>query len=239
MRESEKQKKYFQAIFGRNVSKDNHDKNEHDRIEAALMHARHYRDFEIDLYWKRSLFFWGFLTTLFAGLGFFIKTGDQSLVTKVIILGICLLGLFVNFGWYFIAQGSKSWQENWELHIDYLEFGLTGNLYKTAMGKRDKFFSLSKITRSIIVAFGIFWIFASFIAAVNVMPLMRAHILNFLSQIGKGMSWQLELAILIVIFSIALGLEGYSLYIWKTSERTMGEKIEGLDGWKRKLPDNN
>ncbi|MGB1182502.1 MAG: hypothetical protein ACPG4I_03720 [Candidatus Puniceispirillaceae bacterium] len=58
--ENQKQKKYFKAVFG-----DENPKNNKKKIEAALHRAHEVRQFEICLYWQRSLFFWGFILALF------------------------------------------------------------------------------------------------------------------------------------------------------------------------------
>lgn len=49
--ENQKQKKYFKAVFG-----DENPKNNKKKIEAALHRAHEVRQFEIRLYWQRSLF---------------------------------------------------------------------------------------------------------------------------------------------------------------------------------------
>ena len=140
------------------------------RIEAALDRAHEIRQFEISLYWKRSLFFWGFVLTLFGVLGLMLTAEKPTLLTDFMPVVIAPLGFFTTCAWYYIEKGSKAWMANWELHIDYLEDGITGKLYKTRLwlgGKQDDFFSASKITQTVIFAFGIFWFLTSVFVTLN------------------------------------------------------------------------
>ena len=155
-------KRYLQAMFGTRSPKP-------ESIKAALDRAHEIRQFEIRLYWHRSLFFWGFVLTLFAGLGLMLTAEKQTALTKLMSVGIVALGFFTTCAWYYIEQGSKAWQANWELHIDCLEDGITGKLYKARLwlDDKDNFFSVSKITQTVIIAFGIFWLLASVFVTLN------------------------------------------------------------------------
>ena len=100
-------------------------------------------------------------------------------------VGIAALGFFTTCAWYYIEKGSKAWQHNWELHIDFLEDDITGKLHKTTLcldDKKDNFFSVSKITQTVIVAFGIFWFFASIFVTHN------AFLTKELGQAGADFS---------------------------------------------------
>ena len=89
-------------------------------IKSTLEKAHEIRQFEIRLYWQRSLFFWGFILTLYAGLGLMVTAEKQGTLVQLMSIGIAALGFFVTCAWYYIEQGSRTWQKNWELHIDYL-----------------------------------------------------------------------------------------------------------------------
>ena len=158
---------YFQAMFGEEFSED--DRASRSRVRAALKLAHEIRQFEIRLYWHRSLFFWGFVLTLFAGLGLILTADGETALTKFMSVGIAALGFFTTCAWYYIEKGSKAWQHNWELHIDFLEDNITGKLHKTVLclDDKDNFFSVSKITQTVIFAFGIFWFFASAFVTCN------------------------------------------------------------------------
>ena len=171
------QKAYFKKMFGTEYP-------ERERIEAALDRAHEIRQFEIRLYWHRSFFFWGFLIILFTGLFFLIGTKQEfsilakteqefsildkteqksfirenELLFSVFLFVLCCLGLLVSFAWLYIHKGSRTWQKNWEYHIDFLEDTITGKLHKSAIGERSEFFSPSQIHKTIIQAFIIVWL---------------------------------------------------------------------------------
>ena len=91
------QKAYFKEVFGTEYP-------ERERIEAALDRAHEIRQFEIRLYWQRSLFFWGFLVVLFTGLFFLIGTKQEfSILDKTeqkvsfAKMNYCLVCLFLFF----------------------------------------------------------------------------------------------------------------------------------------------
>ena len=119
---------------------------------AAYNTASDFRKFEIDLFWKRALFFWGFITAIY--------TAYYQVLTKIYDMGKCNpprfvhgtfplfilsgLGLFFCFSWLLTSKGSKHWQENWEHHLELLEDNVTGPLYKTYVAGNAP--SESKIT---------------------------------------------------------------------------------------------
>ncbi|EKO3407991.1 hypothetical protein R1U54_000181 [Vibrio fluvialis] len=76
------------------------------------------RNFEIDLYWKRSLFFWGFIAT--AALGY----GSSLLAEKPnhnLALLIACFGFICSLCWSLVNRGSKYWQEHWERKVTDFE----------------------------------------------------------------------------------------------------------------------
>ncbi|MEZ2122443.1 hypothetical protein [Corynebacterium sp. CCM 9203] len=91
------------------------DVNRDDRLKNLLKIAHETRNFEIELYWRRATYYWGFMVAIFAGL----KWGsDGSDVLEVL---FSLLGVLFAVGWYWSSLGSKYWQENWEYHVTVLE----------------------------------------------------------------------------------------------------------------------
>jgi hypothetical protein len=101
--------------------------------EKALNHALDIRKFEIDLYWKRATYFWTFIGASLAGYGAVQASSACACDKRALSVGVSCLGLVVSFGWYCANRGSKQWQENWENHVDMLEDGVTGPLYKTVL----------------------------------------------------------------------------------------------------------
>jgi hypothetical protein len=124
----------------------NPEKEADKKQEAALKRAWANRDFEIDKFWTRSAYFWGFITLIF---GAYIKvtTGKHTTQAEAMYLDLylILLGGIFSVAWLLVIKGSKRWQENWEAHIDRLEDGITGPLYKTVYYDGHRFFSVSKI----------------------------------------------------------------------------------------------
>lgn len=96
-----------------------HSINEKERFEIA----NDTRKFEIGLFWQRSLFFWGFIATTFAGYIFAIK---ENLIAISVILAC--FGVVCSLAWTLVNRGSKFWQENWEGHIHFIK---DNNIIKT------------------------------------------------------------------------------------------------------------
>jgi hypothetical protein len=108
------------------------------RRKLALKHALDIRKFEIELYWKRATYFWTFIGATFAGYGAVqvAAAPNEQIRTDLSVILSCL-GFVLSLGWFFANKGSKQWQENWENHVDMLEDGPVGPLYKTVL-KRPK-----------------------------------------------------------------------------------------------------
>jgi len=136
------------------------------RAEAALKNALDIRKFEIDLYWKRSAYFWAFIAAAFAG--YFIVLKSDANAPSEILFAINCLGFTFSVGWYFANRGSKFWQENWEQHVDLLEDEVTGPLYKTVIDRKQYpfrrlfgpfAFSLSKLNTILSLYVSAIWLF--------------------------------------------------------------------------------
>ena len=104
----------------------------------ALKEAQDIRKFEIDLYWKRTGFFWAFITVIYTALFVVLcKYVDCSckefpcnysfLVPVISVLSG--LGFFFSVAWHMVNKGSKFWQKNWETHVSLLERSEIGPLY--------------------------------------------------------------------------------------------------------------
>lgn len=112
-----------------------HDENEYLTLfpeevrEKALIAAMDVRKFEVDLYWKRAAYFWTIIAAAFIGFGASQQLSDKSVRTDLSVVVSCL-GTLLSFAWFCINKGSKYWQMNWEKHVEMLEDGETGPLYK-------------------------------------------------------------------------------------------------------------
>lgn len=100
------------------------------KIREAYQRAFELRNFEINLYWKRAIYFWAFITTIYAAY-YKVWTSNACLLGYFPLVVLAGLGFFFSVGWIFALIGSKHWQENWENHIELLEDYVTGPLYKT------------------------------------------------------------------------------------------------------------
>jgi len=81
------------------------------------------RDFEIELFWKRSYFFWLFVAACFAA---YASLGDKQPVLAIVVANV---GMVTSFGWSLANRGSKYWQENWETKVANTEDRITGPLF--------------------------------------------------------------------------------------------------------------
>lgn len=119
-----------------------------DQQKKRLDLAVQTRNFEIELFWKRSLFFWGFIAAAFAGYAALHAT-NSGLATA-----IGCFGLVCSFAWTLVTRGSKYWQEGWESKVDECELPLIGRFFAVEMKPQthkgawlqSRRFSVSKIS---------------------------------------------------------------------------------------------
>lgn len=79
-------------------------------------------EFELEQFWKRSLFFWGFIGAAFVA----FAAANQSLLTQGVVASF---GFVCSVTWTLANRGSKFWYENWELKRYTAEVPVTGTLY--------------------------------------------------------------------------------------------------------------
>ena len=102
------------------------------KAAEAFKVATDVRKFELDLYWKRALYFWTFIGFAFTG---YFAVASQSSTRSGILLAIGSIGMVFSFAWFLANRGSKFWVANWERHVDYLEDEQVGRLFKTYIDK--------------------------------------------------------------------------------------------------------
>lgn len=99
----------------------------------ALKEAQDVRKFEIDLYWKRTGFFWAFITIIYTAffhvLCKYTECPGKYALFVPVISALSGLGFFFSVAWHLVNKGSKFWQENWEKHVSLLEKSEIGPLY--------------------------------------------------------------------------------------------------------------
>ena len=136
--------------------------------KEALDKALDVRKFEIELYWKRTQYFWAILAATFAGYAILVSAKEPSYENHLAQFSIVSLGMVFALGWYLVNRGSKYWQLNWEKHVDMLENDLMGPLFKTTISAKDfpfwrlsgpYRFSVSKVNQLISLYVFFFWFF--------------------------------------------------------------------------------
>lgn len=129
--------------------------------KAALERAHDLRKFEIENYWKRSSYFWGFQLVAFGALAL---SAEEGRFNPSIVLIVAVLGALAALTALLSAKGSKFWQENWEAHVDYLEAELEGRLHTTALVDERISFSVSRVNERFLELLLVGWVIA-FVAA--------------------------------------------------------------------------
>jgi hypothetical protein len=76
-------------------------------IEVALAA----RQFELEHFWRRALFFWGFIASAFIGL---VNTYPTQPRLSIV---VSCFGLMCSLSWTLVNRGSKYWYESWETKV--------------------------------------------------------------------------------------------------------------------------
>ncbi|WP_375457957.1 hypothetical protein [uncultured Enterovirga sp.] len=100
---------------------DHPDKIERFRQEKLLDIAGDVRKFEIELFWKRSTFFWTFIAASFVAYAT-LKDHDQRLLR----FAVSCFGIVCSLAWTLGNRGNKYWQEAWEKKLRRHQEGFLG-----------------------------------------------------------------------------------------------------------------
>ena len=169
------------------------------RAGRALTLALDIRKFEIELYWKRATYFWGFIAVAFTGHALTYKTASDH--EPWLSLLFSSLGLIFSWAWFLVNRGSKFWQQNWEGHVDLLENLTLGPLYKTLVVHSDKKcflvaagrFSVSKINQLLSFFITIIWIILYLKAIFPISTVLKTEffkiIITFFTMISAWIIW--------------------------------------------------
>jgi hypothetical protein len=87
--------------------------------ETILKYAAEVRNFEIEKFWQRSIFFWGFIGAAFVAYAQLFSKDDLSFY-------VACFGLVCSVAWTLQNRGSKSWQEAWETKVESVERDVLG-----------------------------------------------------------------------------------------------------------------
>lgn len=129
-------------------------------VGAALDRAHDLRRFEIENYWRRSTYFWGFQLAALAALAIARQSGQLDPHVLTI---IAILGMVTAYTGFLTAKGSKFWQRNWESHVDLLEDTVEGKLHKTVFVRSDGLApSVSQASERLWLVLTVGWVLAFF-----------------------------------------------------------------------------
>jgi hypothetical protein len=85
--------------------------------KEILKYAADFYKSEIENFWKRSLFFWGFIGAAFIAYAAVYNKQDAA----PILLVIACFGLVCSLAWTLLNRGSKYWYEAWEQKVKSIE----------------------------------------------------------------------------------------------------------------------
>jgi hypothetical protein len=134
----------------------------------ALHYAAETRRFEIERFWQRSLFFWGFIAAAFVGFTALSDPKYDPHLRQV----MCAFGLVSSLAWTLQNRGSKYWQEAWEAKVESLEEDVLGmRLWGRRESRQKKGFwggwqySVSRLTTLLSDITVVTWLAFGFFAA--------------------------------------------------------------------------
>jgi hypothetical protein len=201
--------------FGIEQENDKYVVKNKDLLEKAYEKAWANRNFEIDKFWTRAAYFWGFIVLIF-GAYIAISTSDHAYraIKMHLDLYLLLLGLLFSLAWLLNIFGSKSWQRNWEAHIDWLEDFVSGPIYKTIYFSGNRFYSVSKLTEVMAFVVIIVWI-----------GLLSQYLIENYTLSYTHIKWIPTIAIFITIIVAIVLIFGYCSGGYKS------QKDKFIDRW--------
>jgi hypothetical protein len=193
-------------------------------LKEAYNRAWKNRNFEIDKFWLRSAYFWGFISVIFIGYATILAVDNCKITEMFLDFYLILIGLLFSLAWFLVIKGSKIWQENWEAHIDYLEDFVSGPIYKTVFCPvKHRFYSVSKINEVVALIVIIVWIGLVF-------QYMNTNNYTFSLLTKEKVDLNITIPIgLVVIFSIVL-IFGYPVGKYKLDKSNINKKIQDSGG---------
>jgi len=212
-----------------------------DMMFLALEKAHEVRQFEIRLYWQRSLFFWGFILFFFYLYLELLKIDEQDAWVLLQTAGLTVIGQFTSAAWIFVEKGSRTWQQNWEYHIDFLENPITGSLHKSAIGRRKNFFSPAKVHKWFIRSIAVTWMLLSLISGIRIVNCVIDDPWKFIFSIHDFESKNLfYLVPIILLVGPALVSRHLANGAWKSGKNSIAdeprEKFGAFDLYVRDIP---
>jgi len=200
--------------------------------KASLEQALDIRKFEIELYWKRAAYFWGFTAVIFAG--YFLYMTKVQNHSENVQFAIACIGFMFTYSWYLVNKGSKFWQNNWERHVDLLEDTIQGPLYKTILF-RSKVFKKEKRFRRITTEYPfsvstVNQLLSFYLTGVWLMLGAIPFVKQQFPQLGKAIA-QVDMYVafvLVIIFVIHVNIASVSGWAKAKSVRNVDDSQEKL-----------
>jgi len=209
-------------------------------IKETLKQALDVRKFEIDLYWKRAIYFWTFIGLCFAGFFALDKTklGVEEYNNMRFMLNV--VGFVFSLAWFFANKGSKYWQENWERHISVLQDYKLGPLFRTLLDDKSikkkglekiiapKRYSVTNINQIL----SLFMVLVWFILLINsifiVFNINKIGELDFTSSFFRNLQ---NVVVLITGFV-------FSCALWKSKHKSSGITTKHLITFNESIVEN-
>lgn len=181
------------------------------KLEKAYLKAWENRNYEIDKFWTRAAYFWGFIVLIFGGyLNIITSENNKKALQLNLDLYFLSLGVIFSVAWYLVMRGSKSWQENWEHHIDRLENFVSGPIYKTVHYSGNRFYSVSKVNEVLSLVVIIVW---------TVLLLSNLNDKYSFCRNIKSLDISSTLTITILIIALFSLIQGYCLGYYKAKKK--------------------
>jgi len=207
-------KKYY-ARFGITVKKRQNGTHKYKitnrkKLEMAYNRAWETRNFEIERYWQRTAYFWGFIVLIFGGyISIITRSNDNGYINTYLSFYLIALGLLFSIGWLLVIIGSKTWQQNWENHIDMLESFISGPLYRTVYYRGRCFYSVSKINEILSGCVFLVWL-----------GLFIEYLSSYKFSISpKNIDWNVTITFLLVVLASIILFFGYPVSDYKSEKK--------------------
>lgn len=101
------------------------EKNKIEQQRLLLHYAADTRKFEIQLFWQRSLYFWGLVAASIVAFAAIHKEVEANDSHHLCVILICF-GFLTSVAWALQSRGSKYWHEAWEQKVHEFEEAVLG-----------------------------------------------------------------------------------------------------------------
>jgi len=142
------------------------------------------RKFEIEKFWQRSIFFWGFIGAAFVAYAQLYGRSDLPLF-------VACFGLVCSVAWTLQNRGSKYWQEAWEAKVESVEKSVLGvELFANREPRQPKgfwgawTFSVSKLT----IALSDFTVLVWIVLAMKAFPFPELAAFQYYAAIAAAVT---------------------------------------------------